>query len=120
MQRVDHTEDLSRVTASRGRVHHGQSDLLVRVDDEDRPDGEGNALLGDVVQIPLVNHVIEEGHLAISIGDDGELKVGAGNLVNVLDPFAVGTEVVGTLDSVPVSYETVCPQGCAHIPDQSS
>lgn len=100
LQRVDHTQDLSRVTAGRGRVHHGQTDLLARVDDEDRPDGEGNALLGNVVQIPLVNHVVEEGHLAFSIGDDGELEVGAGDLVDVLDPFTVGAEVVGTLDSI--------------------
>lgn len=100
LQRVDHTQDLSRVTAGRGRVHHGQTDLLARVNDEDRPDGEGNAFLGNVVQVPLVNHVIEEGHLAFSIGDDGELEVGAGDLVDVLDPFTVGAEVVGALDDI--------------------
>ena len=75
LEGVDDTENLGRVTASRGRVHHREADLLARVDDEHGPDGEGDALLVDVIQVLLVNHVVEEGNLAVGIGDDGELHV---------------------------------------------
>lgn len=98
LQGVNHTEDLSRVAASGRGVHHGETDLLVGVDDEDGPDGEGDALLGDVVQVALVDHVVQEGDLSVSIGDDGELQVGGRDFVDVLNPLAVGAEVVGALD----------------------
>lgn len=56
-----------------------------------------HTLLVDVGGVIVVNHVVEVGDLALGVGDDGELEVGAGNLVNVLDPLLVGVDVVGTL-----------------------
>lgn len=99
LQGVDHTQNLSRVAAGRRGVHHGETDLLVGVDDEDGPDGEGDALLGDVVQVALVDHVVQEGDLSVSVGDNGELQVGRRDFVDVLNPLAVGAEVVGALES---------------------
>jgi hypothetical protein len=40
-------------------------------------------------------HVIEVGNLALLVGDDGERDLGAGNLINVLDPSLVASEGVG-------------------------
>lgn len=97
LQGVDDAQDLGGVTAGRGGVHHGETDLLARVDDEDGADGERNALLVDVIQVLLVDHIVQEGDLAVGIGDNGELHVRRGDLVNVLDPLAVGADVVGAL-----------------------
>lgn len=97
LKRIDDSENFGRVTASRGRVHHGKSDLLAGVNDEHGPNGEGDALLVDVIQILLVNHVVQEGNLAVGVGDDGKLHVGGGDFVDILDPFAVGTDVIGAL-----------------------
>lgn len=79
------------------RVHHGESDLLAGVNNEDRADGESDSLLVNVVQILLVDHVVLEGDLPVRIGDNRELKVGLGKLVDVLDPVLVGAKVVGAL-----------------------
>lgn len=98
LQRVDDTQDLGRVAASGGRVRHGETDLLLGVDDEDGADGERDALLSNVVQVALVNHVVKEGNLAVGIGNDRELNVGVGNLVDVINPLVVGAEVVGALE----------------------
>ena len=54
LERVEDTEDLGGVAASRGRVGEDETDLLVRVDDEDRADGEGNALLVDIGGVLVV------------------------------------------------------------------
>lgn len=98
LKRIDDTQHLGRVTTSRGGIHHGQTDLLARVDDEDRANGESNALLVDVVQILLVDHVIQEGDLAVRIGDNGELHIGRGDFIDVFDPFVVRANVIGALE----------------------
>jgi hypothetical protein len=72
LKRVDDSEDFGAVSARAGGVHHGQADLLLGVDDKDGTDREGNALLGCVVQILLVDHVVQEGNLSVVVGDDGE------------------------------------------------
>lgn len=97
LQSVNDTQHLGGVSASRGRVEHGQTDLLGGVDNENGTDGEGNALLGNVVKVPLVDHVIEESDFTVGIGDDGELDVGVADLVDIFHPFAVGVKLVGTL-----------------------
>lgn len=43
-------------------VLKGQSDLLVGVNDEDGSDGERNALLVDVGQVLLIEHVLRSTH----------------------------------------------------------
>ena len=103
LERVNDAQDLRRVAARRGRVQHGETDLLLGVDDEDGADGERDALLGDVVQVTLVDHVVKEGNLAVGIRNDGELDVGVGDFVDVIDPLVVGAEVVGTLHPSAVS-----------------
>jgi hypothetical protein len=45
----------------------------------------------------LVDHVVEEGNLAVGIGDDGELNLCRTDFVDVLDPFVVGAKIVGAL-----------------------
>lgn len=79
----------SQNVASYG-IHHRKSDLLAWIDDEDRANGESDSLLVDVVQVLLVDHVVEESHFSVSIGNDWKLKVGLGKLVDVLDPVLVG------------------------------
>lgn len=97
LQGVNHTENLGRVATSRRRVHHSETDFLVRVDDEDGSDREGDALLSYVVQVPLIDHVIKEGNLSLSVGNNGELEVRRRDFVDVVNPLAVGAEVVGAL-----------------------
>ena len=55
---VDDTENLGGVAASRSRVRHDQSNGLLRVDDEDRADGECNALGVDVGCILVIKPII--------------------------------------------------------------
>lgn len=79
-----------------GHKHHGQSNLLSRVNDKDGANGESNAL-ADGVKIVLGDHVVQPSNLSLGIGNDGELEVGLCNLVDVADPFLVVSEVVGAL-----------------------
>lgn len=97
LEGIDHSEDFRSVAAGRGWVQHNQTNLLGRVDDKDGTDRERNALLGNGIDIALIHHVVQEGDLAVGIGNNGELDVGVGNLIDVLDPSAVGAEVIGTL-----------------------
>jgi len=92
---VDDTEDLGGVAASRSRVRHDQSDGLLRVDDEDRADGECNALGVDVGGILVIKHVIGICNLTFLVTDDGESELGARNLIDVLDPSSVRLNGVG-------------------------
>ena len=54
LERVENTEDLGGVPASRGGVGQDEADLLVGVNDEDGTDGESNALLVDVGGVLVV------------------------------------------------------------------
>jgi hypothetical protein len=90
------TKLTSGVTASGGRVGHDQTDLLGGVDDEDGTDGESQTLGVDVGGILVVNHVVGVGDLALGVGDDGELQLRAGDLIDILDPGMVALSVVGT------------------------
>lgn len=40
-------------------------------------------------------HVVEEGNLALLVGNNGELDVGSGDIGNVLDPALVAADGVG-------------------------
>jgi hypothetical protein len=55
-----------------------------------------NTFLINVGGIIIVDHVVEVSNLALRVGDDRELEVGAGNLINVLDPLMVRLNAVGT------------------------
>lgn len=54
LERVDNSQNLSRVAASRSGVGKDGSDGLLGVDDEDRADGKSNALLVDVGSVLVV------------------------------------------------------------------
>jgi hypothetical protein len=109
LKRVDDAKHFGAVSSSRRWVHHRQTHLLLRVDDKDGADGKGNALLGCIVQIFLVDHVVQEGHFSVVVGNDGEAEAGVCNLVNVLDPTLVRSKVIGAL-YIPVSFEPL--QAC--------
>lgn len=92
---IDDTEDLGGVTASGGGVGEGETDLLGGVDDEDGADGQSQTLGIDVGGVLVVDHVVQVGDLALGVGNDGELQLGARDLIDVLDPAVVGLDVVG-------------------------
>lgn len=95
LESVDDTQNLGGVTASGGGVGQDETDLLGGVDDEDGTDGQSQALRVDVGGVLVVDHVVLVGDLALGVGDDGELQLGAGDLIDVLDPAVVGLDTVG-------------------------
>jgi hypothetical protein len=98
LQTVNDTQHFGGVPARGRRVHHAQTDLLGRVDDEDGANGESDsALFGEAVDVLLRDHVVEPGDVAVCVGDDGEFKGCVVDFVDVGDPFGVRGEVVGAL-----------------------
>lgn len=87
LERVDRAQDLVELTAGRRRVLKNQTDRLLRVDDEHGSDGERDALLVDVGEVLLVEHVVQASDLTSRISDDRELEVDAAQLVDVGDPL---------------------------------
>lgn len=108
LQAFNHPQYLRRVTSCAGWVHHRQTNLLGGVDDEDRTDRERNAtLFGEGVEIGLRDHVILVRDAAVRVGDDREGDGGGGELVDVVDPLVVRTEVVcRLLSGFPYSQQT--------------
>lgn len=96
LESINDTENLSSVAAGGGGVGHDQTNLLGRVDDEDRADGQSHTLGVNVGGVLEVDHVVQVGDLALGVGNDGELELGAGDLIDVLDPTVVGLDAVGT------------------------
>lgn len=114
LERVDDAQDLGAVAARRGRVREDGADRLLGVDDEDGADGEGDALGVDVGRVLEVEpgvcqslpsswsmdrreglHVVEVGHLALLVADDGEVDLRPRHLLDVLDPALVAADRVG-------------------------
>lgn len=114
LERVDDTENLGGVTAGGGWVGENGTDGLLWVDDEDRADGESDTLAVNVGGVLVVDpmeqsasarscqgllrrysHVVGEGDLALLVANDWELELGAGDLVDILDPATVGLNGVG-------------------------
>src|SRR5256885_2171699 len=58
--------------------------------------GNCNSLAVNIGGILVVDHVVQVSDLSGFVGDDGERKVGFGDIVDVLDPFLVRVEGVGT------------------------
>lgn len=104
LQGVDDPQDLSGVSARGGGVHHGQANLLARVDNKHGANSKRDFLLSNAI---LVDHVVEEGNFAVGIGDDWELDLCGTDFVNVLDPLVVGTELVGTLERMGASAKAL-------------
>ena len=95
LEGVKDTEDLGGVAAGGGGVRQDSADSLLWVNDEDGADSESNALGIDVGSILVIKHVIRKGDLALLITNDGEGQLGAGDLIDILDPAAVGLDGVG-------------------------
>lgn len=115
LERVDDAQNLGGVTASAGRVREDGADGLLGVDDEDRADGESNALGVNVGGILVVDpsvvvslssldlsttsrsphlHVVGKSDLPLLVANNGEAQLGAGDLIDVLDPAAVALDSV--------------------------
>lgn len=94
LESIDDTEDLGGVTAGGGGVGEDEADLLGGVNDEDGADSQSHTLGVDIGGVLVVNHVVQVGDLALRVGDDGELQLGASDLINVLDPAVVGLNAV--------------------------
>lgn len=91
LQGINNPQHLRSVPSRRRRVRHSEADLLFRVNDKDRANGECNAaFLSQAIEVVLRDHVVEKGDVAVCVGDDGELNGGVGSLVDVFDPFVVG------------------------------
>lgn len=95
LKRVNDSKHLCAVATRRCGIHHGQANLLLRINDENRANGKSDSLLCSIIEIFLIDHVVEESDVAVVVGDDGEREVGVAELIDVLDPALVGTEVVG-------------------------
>ena len=79
-------------------IHHCKSNLLSRIDHENTPYRERNALFVDVGKVLGVDHVVEESDMTFGVGNDGEGEVCGGDFVDIGYPPGVGGEVVGGLD----------------------
>ncbi|RUP46817.1 hypothetical protein BC936DRAFT_146491 [Jimgerdemannia flammicorona] len=95
LQRIDYAQDFVKVASGRGRVRQRESDDLLRVNDEYRPDCEGDTLEIAVGWILVVEHVVERGNVTIRVGDNREVQLYITNIVDVLDPLLVIGEIVG-------------------------
>jgi len=94
LQGIDNPQDLGSISAGGCWVGEDKANGLFGVNNEDRADGECNALGIDVGSVLVVNHVISVRDLSILVTDDGEFEVGSRDLINVLDPLAVGLNSV--------------------------
>lgn len=95
LERVDDAQHLGGVTACRSWVGEDGADGLLRVDDEDRADGESNALGVDVGGILVVQHVVGKSNLPLLVADDRESQLTARDLIDVLYPAAMALNSVG-------------------------
>ena len=96
LERVNDTEDFLGITTSTGGVVDDCADDLLGIDEEDGSDGQCHSLAVNIGGILVVDHVVQVSDLSGFVGDDGERKVGFGDIVDVLDPFLVRVEGVGT------------------------
>ena len=111
LERIDDTQDLSRVATSRGGVRKDGADGLLGVDDEHTADGESNALGVDIRSVLVIDptsssaknldslsrslHVIGQSHFALLVTNDGKGEVATRNLVDILDPASMGLDGIG-------------------------
>jgi hypothetical protein len=96
LKRVNDTEDFLRVTTGTGGVIDDCADDLLGIDEEDGSDSQGHALAVDVGGVLVIDHVVQVGYLAGLVGNDGEGETRLGHFVDILDPFLVRVESVGT------------------------
>ena len=59
LERVDNAENLSRVAASAGGIGEREADGLLRIDDENTSNSEGDALLVDISGVLVVDPTVQ-------------------------------------------------------------
>ena len=96
LQGVNDTKDFGRVAASTGGVVDNCANDLLGVDEEYSSDSQCHALCVDVGGILVVDHVVEVSDFARLIGDDGESQITSRDLVDILDPFLMRVQSIGT------------------------
>jgi hypothetical protein len=96
LQGVNDTEDFSRVTASTGGVVDNCANDFLGVDEEYSSDSQCHALCVDVGGILVVDHVVEVSDFARFVGNDGESQIAARDVVDILDPFLMRVQSIGT------------------------
>jgi hypothetical protein len=82
LQRINRPQDFVKVTSGAGGVGDHQAYFFIRVNHEQRPDGQA------VIGIRM-NHVVKLGHFAILIGNDREIYRAALSFVDVADPLGM-------------------------------
>lgn len=95
LQRIHHTQHFSRIPPRRSRIGKNKTNGLLRINDENAPDGKGNPLGVDVGRILMIQHVICIRNFALLVADDGERQFAPGNLVNILNPAAMRLDRIG-------------------------
>jgi len=99
LQRVYNTENLIKVSSSRGRISKSQANDFLGINHEYSADRKGKTLCITVSRILLVKHIIEGGDFPVLVGNDGELHVGwsvsSAEVVDIFDPLVVVFEAIG-------------------------
>lgn len=72
LQAIHNPQDLGRIPTRAGGITQDQTNRLLRINDEDRADGECNALLIHVRRVLMIQHVVQISHFALFIADDRE------------------------------------------------
>src|SRR3546814_18588324 len=84
LKRIDGAKNFIEIPAHAHGIGHGETDLLIRIDNEDRTDRRSLALV-------RVDHVVEFGDLEISVRYDWKDQIGILRIVNILDPLCMLT-----------------------------
>jgi hypothetical protein len=96
LDRINDAKKFLRITSSGRRIINNSANDLFGVDEEDGTDGQGHPLRVDVGGILIIDHVVQIGDFARLVGDDGEFDRAIADFDDILDPFVMGFEGVGT------------------------
>ena len=96
MQGINDTEDFGRIAASAGGIVDDGADDFFGVDEENSADRQCHTLCVDIGSVLVVDHVVDVCNFAGLVGDDGKRQATARDVVNILDPFLVRVQSIGT------------------------
>ncbi|KAB8346321.1 hypothetical protein FH972_023365 [Carpinus fangiana] len=108
LQTINDPQHLPRVPAGASRIAHSQAHLLLRINDKHAANRKRNPLGIHILKVLRVEHVVQPRNLALGVGNDGELQLRAGNVVDVGDPARVRGQVVG---AEPDHLDAARPEG---------
>jgi len=94
LERVDDSQNLSRVPSSRSWVRQDETYDLLWVNNKHRSNGEGNSLGVHIGGVLVIQHVVEISNLSVLVTDDWESQGGTRHLIDVIDPAIVGLNCV--------------------------